>query len=951
MAAELPQPGVEVVQTFRTVSPTVVTPTLIGSIVGACKQIVSAVVASASGGNQINADAQVVLPAFFNAKAATGSPPQYTMVLGSLKFSVDHHPTVTVAFAAGATSPATVVDLVNKALVAAEESSAIAETVGTNSWRLRTLGASDFERIDIDATSTAGVLSVFGLETTDSFVGASTYSNYQLSIPEPNFPDPRNNIDELSIETDTIRSFLAVSGGSALFELLRTQTLLRKGGATTVLDDGNGDSFSPFLHATGQDFTSATTVPSAATVTGAAAPTYGSLDGKTLIISDGRAPKEITFDAPADEAAVASQIQAAFSATNGLTCVTDGSDKLVITSTRKREDGTTDCKGEDSALVFYGGSALQPTNFLDPGPSATVKIGRVTGHPYKVSPGDEVYIDGTYVAKVVQVAPNGNNDVLKVDRQLPLTFTGTTFYIIAKGAKPIGGGGAVDRPAPDLIVSSTGTATFKLGVLRDTTGSIVESVTTTALISAKASMYVSYHALRLDVTQSAANPGLLRFDDTIQLTSELEPISSANPLALGLYLALLNAPNTQVTGLGVDAVSADQPYGTVDAFTRAAEYLEAYEVYGLAPLTHSSEVGQVFKSHVDGMSAPASKGERIVLINPEKPTNKLDTLVASGTDGNGIGSTHLQFDTGIANLSALLLAQGIDPTGTIAVSKRLFLDIASDSKHYSVESISGSIVTIRTTFTPDENADGFYSTAVLPSNLIEEAFALRIRGAALVTSNGDPDKNAIADTYAALGQTYLDRRVWMVVPDKCAATLEGIEQIIEGFYMCAANVGAISQQPPQQSFTNFPITGFTRVIGSNDYFTKKQMDRMAGGGCYIMMQEAANAPLMSRMALTTDLTSIETRTDSITKVVDFSAKFYRRGLKNFIGRFNITQGFLDSLGHVLEGLSDYLKGNGVLIGAFVNNIIQDEKAPDTVLVDITLDVPYPCNYIRVTLVI
>jgi hypothetical protein len=161
----------------------------------------------------------------------------------------------------------------------------------------------------------------------------------------------------------------------------------------------------------------------------------------------------------------------------------------------------------------------------------------------------------------------------------------------------------------------------------------------------------------------------------------------------------------------------------------------------------------------------------------------------------------------------------------------------------------------------------------------------------------------------------------------------------------------MGQQPPQQSFTNFPMAGFTRVLGSNDTFTEKQMNIMAAGGTYIIEQSVAGGPLTSRMALTTDLTSIETRTDSITKVVDFVAKFLRTGLKNFIGRFNITQGFLDSLGSVLQGLLGFLVETGVLIGANVNNIIQDEDAPDTVLIDVTLDVPFPCNYIRLTLVI
>jgi hypothetical protein len=175
--------------------------------------------------------------------------------------------------------------------------------------------------------------------------------------------------------------------------------------------------------------------------------------------------------------------------------------------------------------------------------------------------------------------------------------------------------------------------------------------------------------------------------------------------------------------------------------------------------------------------------------------------------------------------------------------------------------------------------------------------------------------------------------------------------VIDGFYLNAAIVGMIGQLPPQQSFTNYPMTGFTRVIGSNGRFSESQLDVMAAGGNYIIVQDTPGAPLIARMALTTDMTSIETRTDSITKIVDFVAKFLRTGLKNFIGRFNITQGLLDSLGHVLQGLLGFLTESGVLIGANLNNIVQDASAPDTVLIDVTLDVPFPCNYIRLTLTI
>ena len=77
----------------------------------------------------------------------------------------------------------------------------------------------------------------------------------------------------------------------------------------------------------------------------------------------------------------------------------------------------------------------------------------------------------------------------------------------------------------------------------------------------------------------------------------------------------------------------------------------------------------------------------------------------------------------------------------------------------------------------------------------------------------------------------------------------------------------------------------------------------------------------------------------------------RAGLRNYIGRQNITQPFLDNLSTVINGQIGFLADTSVLIGGDVNNVIQDADAPDTVLVDVTLDVPYPCNYIRLTLVI
>ena len=1140
MAAELPRPGVEVIQVFRTVSPTVVTPTLTPCVVGVCKQIVDVLVPAASGGNEINTSALISLPAFFIAAAGTGNPVAYGGLNGlNLIFSINYGPDVTVTFSGASLSPVAVVDQVNAALAAAGVTEAVAETVGSDTWRLITLGVGEFQTIEVKSTSGSAVLSAFGLIGGYLFAGVTSYDQDRLTIPQSAFPDPRSNLDELSIEADSIRVFLSLGSGTDLRELSRTQAFLRNGGggtaaqltgtvslgtgglyggggtlagttlqvqiddatsATTinfvapadvfdllaqvnnqlgdmygwdlggglalisktkgptsrvrvtggtavavlgfsapnndasgtagvkVVDDGNGDALSPIVDL-GVDLTAVATAAVATGKLDITALTYpGDVQGKQLTLAvTGREPQTLVFSTPtANAAAVLTQINTFWS---GLLVATiNGSNQLVLTTVATGEEANIEIVGGNAAGVLgLVGSVTGTINLVDISPDLTTlnakklrlsfsgtiiehtfsgllmastaadvatnlnttisslgtasvlsgklhiisKLGgegtyvqvldatsaeaarylgfsrlqkgelvRVAGGPHPPLSGDDLYVDGELVGRITQVAPGAVVNRVRVDKQLAITADfGDYFYIIAKNLSV----SSSTRPTPELVVSS-GVPTLKQDVLRDTIGNIVKG---------KASIYLSYRAVRLDVTARAKKPGLLRLDNTTQVEDIISPISTLNPLALGFYFALLNAPGAQVSGLGVDAVSADSPLGTVEAFTRAAEFLEGYEVYAIAPLTHDETVAQVFNTHVTSMSAPASKGERICLFNFEAPAKKLDKLVASGLNGNSTAAT--QFDTGVVNLAALLQNSGVNPVGTIPVSAGVFLDIASNTKKYSVASIAGGVITIRTSFAAGENDDGFYSTtdlndAPLPSSLINEPFGVRIRGAALTLPDGSPDKQGMAETYQALAQTFLNRRFWSIV-GQTAATLNGLEQNLDGFYLCAGIAGMIGQQPPQQSFTNFPMSGFTRVTGTNDFFSEKQLNVIAAGGNYIVVQDADGAPLTSRMALTTDMTSIETRTDSIQKVVDFTAKFLRRGLKSFIGRFNITSSFLDSLGSVVQGLLGFLVDLGVLIGANVNNLIQDEDAPDTVLIDVTLDVPYPCNYIRLTLVI
>jgi hypothetical protein len=1025
MSVQLPQPGVEIIQEFQSASPTVITPTLVPNVVGVAKQLVGLNISDGAGGTILNPDALIQLQAQFTALAAVGSPAVYGGLNGLfLAFSVNNGPTTTVTFVdlASGLTPASVVAQVLAALTAAGVTTVTAEEVGTDQWQLRTIGAGDFQTITIASTTSAAVRTAFGIGAGRTYRGITAYNQLIVEIPPQAFPDPRDNLAELAIESDSIRAFMNL-GGSELRESLRTESFLRNGevndaavitgivdltgltlpadvgtgtlfvvidggavqtityagpanaaaivsqttagltGATASLtggnflritstslgasasveitggtvaatlgmtglsdsgesieaiDDGDGDSLTSVLRFALENFT---TAASAAVVTANTAATSPA-DNTTLILSDGQQSQTIVFQSVASFANILTQINAVVAPAAGgfITASDAGASKLRLTHSKT---------GTDSVIKILGGTALGALDAVAP----TLVVGTYRGNPNVPLVGDALYVDGEFYANIAKVTPGAVVTDLKIDVLVPISSNvGRFFYIVAKGL-PLGG-----RPSGDLLIDGVGRVILKQEQLRDVSGNPT---------SVAAPIYLSYTAVRKDVTAVAAQPGLLVFDDTSALETALSPIDATNPLGLGLFFALINAPGIQVTGLGVDEVSADAPFGTVDAFSRAASFLEGKEVYAIAPLTHDVSVHQIFNTHVTTMSSPTNKGERVAIVNQALPTTRADTLVASGS-GDRISGTI--FDTNISNLTALVLNAGISPIGTIAADSGLFLDIASDAKKYSIASISGDQITIRTSFASGENDDSFYSTTNLPSPLVQEAFTVSVRGASLTVA-GLPDLDGIADTVAAVGRGYGNRRLWMTVPDQVGASINGIETLLPGFYGAACIAGMVGQHPPQQSFTRFPMTGLTRVVGSNDKFNSRQMNVMAGGGAWVMIQEAQGAPVISRFAVTTDLTSVEVRTDSITKIVDFVAKFLRRSLLNFIGRFNITQGFLDTLGNVIEGLGGFLIESGVLLGFNLNQIQQDVDAPDTVIVDVSLDVPFPCNFIRLTLVI
>lgn len=545
----------------------------------------------------------------------------------------------------------------------------------------------------------------------------------------------------------------------------------------------------------------------------------------------------------------------------------------------------------------------------------------------------------------------GSNNVLKLTS--PLKGAASKVTVISGKAQAAFGlsltpATGTGRPFPDAYLDGLNNLVIGSQILRDQVTGYPLDFTFDA-----GTLYVQFKALRRDVSPLAAEAGVLRIPDTDTLASVLDPITEENPLGLGMYLAMLNCPGFEVKGLGVDEVTAAAPEGTALAYSRAAGLLEAEEVYAIAPLTTDEVVTGMWRTHVVAMSDPSQGGERIVFFGHKMPVTKNPGIAASGSQANSTATANqLLLDT---NPAAGLVALGLNPADPFAVSDGVYVEVevAGELRRYSVGSVSGALANLNVTFTGSENSDAFYTTTALTEVVVNSPWAMKVRGESLVIPGSNParmDYSLVSETVAEANAGYKNRRAYSIFPDAIKTTINGIEKSLPSYYACAAIAGMTAGQPPQQGFTNFPITGLTGVVGS-EKFTKRQLNVMAGGGTYILVQDVTGGPVTARHQVSTDLTSIEFRELSITKVVDFVAKYLRLGVRKFIGTQVINNQLLDTIGSTLQGMLTFLIESGVLNGANINNIVQDESSPDTILVDITLDVPYPCNYIRITLVV
>lgn len=517
----------------------------------------------------------------------------------------------------------------------------------------------------------------------------------------------------------------------------------------------------------------------------------------------------------------------------------------------------------------------------------------------------------------------------------------------------------------------------------------------------------SYRGLRNDLAASVKD-----FKSLTDLQSffGVDQIDPANPLAFGLSIMLQNTV-TAVNGLGLDGNGVSSP---TLSYQNALDVLKKTEMYALVPLTQNAVIHQLFKTHVEQLSEPGKKRERATIINRLKISIEIladskatvDTvagariIVNTQVDGahDGVALATLTDATTDAFLTVELgdIVTIVSGTNVTAAEYVVLTKTDNNTLVLAADFVTGVTASDVNYFItrPDgvnagavkfyDRGAAFISDGVAPGHFIEitaaaNTFALgrhkvvgvlsekevTIEQIPGITSsvgvityemNRDLSKTEEAEAIQGYSESFGSRRVVNIWPDILETPVGQVVVDLPGFYG-ACTIGALTTGlPTQQGFTNLSISGFLGLKNSSGYFDDDQIDIVASGGTMVLLQDGEEQPLYILHQLTTDRSAIKFQEYSVTKNVDFIAKFLRGVYVDMMGQWNILDTTMDELRTRATASLTFLREStrlpkigGVIRSGTLQTLEESETQIDTVTMRFKMDIPIPLNNLDITI--
>jgi len=248
------------------------------------------------------------------------------------------------------------------------------------------------------------------------------------------------------------------------------------------------------------------------------------------------------------------------------------------------------------------------------------------------------------------------------------------------------------------------------------------------------------------------------------------------------------------------------------------------------------------------------------------------------------------------------------------------------------------------------SAGEYQITAVLSDSelVVDKQFTVFESGLNYQINQGNVTKLDLAKWIAEISASFAQRRITNVYCPFVGTSSDGTGvSVLPGYFYNCIIVGAIQVLAPQAGLTNMAMPGFTQVFYVSDYFTEKQLDTIAGGGTFIIMQNNKWTVPYCRHQLTTDMSMLEKRELSCVKDLDYIAKMGRETLRPYIGRFLVNEVTMTTLYSVANAFLQKCKDDGLANpNSNLIKIYVDPNSRDTVIICLEIELPVPLNKIK-----
>jgi hypothetical protein len=472
---------------------------------------------------------------------------------------------------------------------------------------------------------------------------------------------------------------------------------------------------------------------------------------------------------------------------------------------------------------------------------------------------------------------------------------------------------------------------------------VTYDINTPEMTALSGQIYVSYsNALVINDTNK-----LIEINGAQDIKDNFGELTPENPLG---YHCLMGALATDRTFYAT-RVNEDSITGFELGFDSLKTVDDAYYVI---PASQDDNIQALAKTHAEFMSDPYQKGERVSVISKVIPDYD---IIDNNTVSGGFVTTTLASTTAASSILTAVGSLNTIAPGHIVRVEETGLQLAdgsyvnNETTKLVVLAVSGQNITVSGNIAKLNGTDLSTDDAVSACRITSTSYVGGDKARVAAEKASAIDSKRVTNIFPDTMKASVTRKT-QEAPNYDVVTSTLVEDVPGS--VAAACIGChASALKPVQPQTNIVVPGISGAVGSNDELTADNLDVVAGGGNWILLNQRGGNSVITRHQLTTAVSDVNTREFSVVKSVDYASKVFRNYLSPLVGKSIITDSFIKKVVTptafaAMHALTD---SGQISIKSKVLAIYQNVSDPTRITVEVDILPLYPANYFTVKLFI